>query len=90
MTGRREINDLKLIDQPSFRMAASHRAVTKVNAEVAPKKISSGGRTRKHRVKATQNVAGWLKRQFCSGGVESDSTVTRTCRATGETLLIPS
>jgi hypothetical protein len=27
-----------------FRMAASHRAVTKVNAQVAPKNTNSGGR----------------------------------------------
>jgi hypothetical protein len=43
-------------------MVASHRAVTQVNAEVAPKKISPGGRAREQRVKAAQGVAGWLKR----------------------------
>jgi len=49
-------------------MAASHRAVTKVNAQVAPKKISSGGRACGQRVKATQNVAGWLKRRAAPAG----------------------
>jgi hypothetical protein len=47
---RREIDDLKPIDRPSLREGASHRAVTKVNADVASKcgdlkaEPASGGR----------------------------------------------
>ena len=37
MAGRRETDDLKPVDNAIFRMVASHRAVTKVNAQVAPK-----------------------------------------------------
>ena len=44
MTGRRETNDLKLIDIVIARMTASHRAAAQANAEVAPKVRSPGGR----------------------------------------------
>jgi len=36
MAGRREINDLKPIDNAVQGTVASYRAVTKVNAEVGP------------------------------------------------------
>jgi hypothetical protein len=52
MAGRREINDLKPIDRHILRMVASHRAATKVNAEVASKMSSPGGRARNCRAKA--------------------------------------
>jgi len=52
MAGRREINDLKPIDRHILRMVASRRAATKVNAEVAPKVSSPGGRARNWRAKA--------------------------------------
>ena len=67
----------------------SHRAVTQVNAEVAPKtenleaEPSDSGRRPQGPSKAGRR-GGLLQR----GG--SDSTVTRTRRATGETLLVPS
>ena len=38
MAGRRETDDLKPIDKAIFGMAASHRAVTEVNADLASKK----------------------------------------------------
>ena len=67
----------------------SHRAVTQVNAEVAPKTENleaepsdSWGR------RQGSSQAGWRGGSLQRGG--SDSTVTRTCRATGETLLVPS
>ena len=67
----------------------SHRAVTKVNPEVASKEnlepeaesAASGRR---------QHVMAWADQcdmTFRRGG--RDSTVTRTCRATGEALLVP-
>jgi hypothetical protein len=37
MAGRRETESLKPIDRALFGRAASHRAATEVNAEVAPK-----------------------------------------------------
>jgi len=67
----------------------SHRAVTQVNAEVAPKtenleaEPSDSGRRPQG-----SSQAGWRGGPLQRGG--SDSTVTRTCRATGETLLVPS
>jgi hypothetical protein len=44
MAGRREIEDLKPIVETVLGTGASHRAVTKVNAQVAPKVRSPGGR----------------------------------------------
>jgi hypothetical protein len=46
MAGRRETKDLKPIDRAICGMAASHRAVTRVNAQVAPKMEEPGGRVR--------------------------------------------
>ena len=67
----------------------SHRAVTQVNAQVAPKdqileaEPADSGRRQQGPPKAGRR-GGLLQR----GG--SDSTVTRTRRATGEALLVPS
>ena len=52
MAGRRETKFLKPIDGIIFRMMASHRAVTKVNAEVASKVNGPRGRAHNWRVKA--------------------------------------
>ena len=60
MAGRRETDDLKPIDKAIFRMVVSHQAVTKVNAEVAPKVRSPGGRVGNRTAKATRPVAYWL------------------------------
>jgi hypothetical protein len=49
---RREIDDLKPIDRPSYREGASHRAVTKVNADMASKVRSPEGRAHIPRAKA--------------------------------------
>ena len=46
MAGRRETKDLQPIDKAIFGMAASHRAVTRVNAAVAPKMAKPEGRVR--------------------------------------------
>ncbi len=60
MAGRRETDDLKPIDKAIFGMVVSHRAVTKVNAEVAPKVRSPGGRAGNAMVKAARTAANWL------------------------------
>jgi four helix bundle protein len=89
MAGRRETDDLKPIDKAIFGMAASHRAVTEVNADLASKDLKprrsspqlAGEDSMGHR-----NLAGTMA-PLRRG--ESDSTVTRTRAATGEALLIP-
>ena len=70
MAGRRETDDLKPIDKAIFGMVASHRAVTKVNAEVAPKVRSPGGRARNRKGEGSMAVAGWLTRRATPAGWE--------------------
>jgi hypothetical protein len=89
IAGWRETDDLKPIDRSSLREGASHRAVTKVNADVAsktlpirrpnPRSEGEGSMDSRNLIDAADP----LRR----GG--SDSTVTRTSRATGEALLAP-
>ena len=88
IAGWRETKTLKPIDNVSRGEATSYRAVTTVNAKVASKMRSPEGRapTEGEGSMGSRNlidVAPSLRR----GG--SDSTVTRTCRATGEALLVP-
>ena len=53
---------LKPIDTAIVKgWSASHRAVTRVNAEVA-RKCKPGGRVRNRRTKAAWRSANWLKR----------------------------
>ena len=52
IAGWRETDDLKPIDRPSYREGASHRAVTKVNVDVASKMQRPEGRARNRRAKA--------------------------------------
>ena len=67
----------------------SHRAVTQVNAQVAPKdQILEAEPADSGRRQQGSSQAGWRDGFLQRGG--SDSTVTRTCRATGEALLVPS
>ena len=80
---------LKPIDNVSLGKTTSHRAVTTVNAKVASKVRSPEGRVLNRRAKAA-----WGSRKLTDAAPSlrrggSDSTVTRTCRATGETLLVP-
>jgi hypothetical protein len=77
MAGRREINDLKPIDRVIFGMAASHRAATKVNAEVAPKMSSPGGRARNREGEGSMDRRNLVETAAHSGGVRSGSTMTR-------------
>jgi hypothetical protein len=78
MAGRREINDLKPIDRVILGMTASHRAATKVNAEVAPKMSSSGGRARNREGEGNMERRNLVDTTPHSGGVRSGSTMTRT------------
>ena len=66
----------------------SPRAVTKVNAQVAPKYQRSGGRASRLRGEGRMVRRTWPMRRTLRRG-ESDGTVTRTRRATGEALLAP-
>jgi hypothetical protein len=67
----------------------SHRAVTEVNAQVAPKDaILEAEPADSGRRQQAPLQAGWGGGALRRGG--SDSTVTRTCGATGEALLVPS
>src|SRR5271166_6070912 len=73
----------------SLGKTTSHRAVTTVNAKVASKVRSPEGRVLNRRAKAA-----WGSRNLTDAAPSlrrggSDSTVARTCRATGEALLAP-
>src|SRR5271166_2792809 len=73
----------------SLGKTTSHRAVTTVNAKVASKVRSPEGRVLNRRAKAA-----WGSRNLTDAAPSlrrggSDSTVARTCRATGEALLVP-
>src|SRR6202048_1064916 len=83
-----ETETLKPIDEVSPGEATSHRAVTKVNAlwprkGVSPRAEPSTGGRRPHEQPKTDRYGCSPRR----GG--SDSTVTRTCQATGEALFVP-
>ena len=69
IAGRRETKVLKPIDRVFLGEIASHRAVTKVNAEVAPKMSSLEGRAHNRRVKAAWTAECWLRRLYHFGGV---------------------
>ena len=89
IAGWRETKTLKPIDNVSLGKTTSHRAVTTVNAKVASKVRSPEGRVLNRRAKAA-----WGSRNLTDAAPSlrrggSDSTVARTCRATGEALLVP-
>jgi len=89
IAGWRETETLKPIDKVFLGEITSHRAVTKVNAYVASKVNKSEGRARNRRAKAA-----WGSRNLTEAATSrrrggSDSTVARTCQATGEALLDP-
>ena len=68
MAGRRETGALKPIDDTTRGVVASHRAVTRVNAQVAPKVNGPGGRAPNCRAKAARGVAHWLRRHLAPAG----------------------
>ena len=78
MAGRREINDLKPIDRVIFGMTANHRAATKVNAEMASKMRSPGGRARNREGEGSMERRNLVDTATHSGGVRSGGTMTRT------------
>ncbi len=69
MAGWRETKILKPIDSVIERMTASYQAVTKVNAEVAPKIQSPEGRAFNREAKTAWTPEYWLIRVFRFGGV---------------------
>jgi hypothetical protein len=71
-------------------MAASHQAVAEANAQVAPKVRSPGGRAcnREGEGRMESRKLAETAVPLQRGG--SDGMATRTRRATGEALLIPS
>ena len=78
IAGRREIEDLKPIDNPIERVGASQRAAAEANADVASKLCSPEGPARETGVKAA-----WARHTLAEvsahfGGVGSGGTVTRT------------
>jgi len=58
-----------LVDKTIERMAASHQAATKVNAQVAPKGRSPRGRAFNRRAKVAWVSRNWMSRFTHSGGV---------------------
>src|SRR5271163_2320398 len=89
IAGWRETKTLKPIDNVSRGEATSHRAVTTVNAKVASKVSSPEGRAPNRRAKAAWGAENLIDAAPTLRRGGSDSTVTRTCRATGEALLVP-
>ena len=85
MAGWRETKTLKPIDQALGRRVSESPGRNASERTGGPERPNPGGRARGFGAKAAGAVAGWLARR-CG----SDSTVTRTRRATGEALLVPS
>ena len=89
IAGRRETEFLKPIDGRLLARRASHRAVIKMNVDVASKMKISEGRARNREGEgsmASRNLTDAVS-PLRRGG--SDGTMTRTCWATGEALLAP-
>src|SRR5712691_600415 len=68
IAGRREIEDLKPIDNPIGRMGASHRAAAEANVDVASKERSPEGPTCETGVKAVWDGTRWLTCRPTSAG----------------------
>ena len=88
MAGNQNLEVLKPIDKVSLGEITSHRAVTTVNANVASKQLDP----RAEPACVGRRQYGVPKSDRC--GIpprrgESDSTVTRTYRGTGEAFLVP-
>ena len=69
MAGWRKTNILKPIDNITRRVMASCQAVTKVNAQVAPRVRNPEGRARIRRAKAAWIPEHWLAQVVHFGGV---------------------
>src|SRR4051794_9005876 len=79
----------KPLDNPTCGVGASCSGRNESEREVAPKVSSSGGRARNREGEGSMAHRNPVDTVGCSGGVVSDGTTTRTHRATGETLLVP-
>ena len=88
MAGWRETKTLKPIDKVSLGEIASHRAVMKMNAKVASK-MRDRGPSPQLKGEGSMGCRNLTDAASRSRRGESDSTVTRTCQATGEALLVP-
>jgi hypothetical protein len=71
MAGWRETNILKPIDNITERVMASCQAVTRVNAQVAPKVRNPEGRACNPWAKTAWIPESWLVRVFYFGGVRA-------------------
>src|SRR3954471_11911329 len=80
---------LKPLDDPTRGVGASCPGRNESEREVAPKVSSPGGRARNREGEGSMTRRKPIDRAGCSGGVVSDGTTTRTHRATGEALLVP-
>jgi hypothetical protein len=89
IAGWRETKTLKPIDRHFLGECASHRAVTKVNVDVASKMKSSEGRARNREGEGSMGSRNLTDTAIPLRRGGSDGTMTRTCQATGEALLAP-
>src|SRR5436305_4257334 len=80
---------LKPLDNPTRGVGASCSGRNESEREVAPKVSSPGGRARNREGEGNTARRRPIDAAGRSGGVVSDGTRTRTHRATGETLLVP-
>ncbi len=80
---------LKPLDDPTRGVGASCSGRNDSEREVAPKMSSPGGRARNREGEGCTTRHKPIDVAGCSGGVVSDGTRTRTYRATGEALLVP-
>jgi hypothetical protein len=80
---------LKPLDDPTRGVGASCSGRNESEREVAPKVSSPGGRARNREGEGSTARRKPIEAAGRSGGVVSDGTTTRTRRATGEALLVP-
>jgi hypothetical protein len=90
MAGWRETKTLKPIDEAICGMVSESPGRNASEREMAPKVRSPGGRACNGEGEGSMARRKLAEAAGHSGGVGSDSTVTRARRATGEALLVPS
>jgi len=89
IAGRRATEFLKPINERLLRRRASHRAVMKMNVDVASKVRIPEGRARNCEGEGSMDSRNLTDAAVSLRRGGSDSTMTRTCRETGEALLAP-
>ena len=87
--GRRETDEPEAPRQPHPRDGCELPGRNESEREVAPKVSSPGGRARNREGEGSTTRRKPIDAAGRSGGVVSDGTTTRTHRATGEALLVP-